>query len=643
MPEQKTLSIDRWKAATFLCLLLCFAVPGHAADLTDDFLAARDAFSRGDAAGLGDYASRLKGSPLESYADFWQLSLVLNGADKSTVISFLDRYRGTLFAERLRKTWLKILAKSQDWQTFREQYPEVLTPDIELNCDWLRAKNALGDKDALREGKALWFSSKERPASCDPLFDALIDSKVISEKDIWIRLRMALDSGDVTLAREINARLPKRESMRESMLLAAYDNPFRYVKKHGRPHSRAEREIAIFAVLRISKSDPAQARDSWEKLDGSFGKSDRNFVKGKIAFQAALKHMPEALQWFDEAGALDDEELAWKTRAALREGDWNVVLSGIAAMSPEERSGEVWRYWKARALKSLGRIAEANALLADLSHEHDYYGQLALEEMGTVVTLPQDAYKAGEAEIEAVGKVPGIERALLLYSMGLRLDATREWIWAIRDFDDRQLLAAAELARRRGLYDRAINTADKTVRLNDFGLRYLAPYRDIMHEQTVQQGLDEAWVYGLVRQESRFVTGAKSGVGASGLMQLMPATAKWVASKLGLRNFHSSLVNQIETNISLGTYYLKHVLTLLGNQPVLASAAYNAGPVRARRWVGTAPMEGAIYIETIPYGETRDYVKKVMSNTAYYASAFGQDSVSLKERLGVVSSIGESP
>ncbi|HQT26112.1 MAG TPA: transglycosylase SLT domain-containing protein, partial [Burkholderiales bacterium] len=422
----------------------------------------------------------------------------------------------------------------------------------------------------------------------------------------------------------------------DRVLVSAYENPYRYLKRERPIHSRAQKEIAIFALMRIARADPLEARTFWSRMESRFGEEDRNYVQGKIAFQAALKHMPEALQWFKAAGKLDDAELGWKARAGLRAGDWPSVLSSIAAMSSEEQNSETWRYWKARSLKAQGKLPEANAILAGLSHEHDYYGQLALEELGTVVAPPPDAYKASDSEITDVMHVPGIERALLLYSMGLRLDATREWIWAIKGFSDRQLLAAAELAKRRGLYDRAINTAEKTVKLYDFDLRFLAPYRDIMHVQTEQLGLDEAWVYGLIRQESRFVTAAKSGTGASGLMQLMPATARWVASKMGLRNFHHSLVNQIETNISLGTYYLKHVLTVFDNQPVLASAAYNAGPGKARQWVGPSPMEGAIYIETIPYGETRDYVKKVMSNTEYYASAFGQESVSLKDRLGVV-------
>ena len=215
------------------------------------------------------------------------------------------------------------------------------------------------------------------------------------------------------------------------------------------------------------------------------------------------------------------------------------------------------------------------------------------------------------------------------------MEALREWAWAIRGMDDTQLLAAAELARRAGIFDRAINTADRTAHQHNYKLRFLAPFRDVFNEQARNSGLEEAWVLGLVRQESRFIASARSSAGARGLMQLMPATARWVAKRQGLRNFNLERVLDVPMNVALGTGYLKVVLEDLGH-PVLASAAYNAGPGRARRWRDTRPLEGAIYAETIPFNETRDYVKKVMSNTMYYSQLIGGKLVPLKERLGLI-------
>jgi len=232
--------------------------------------------------------------------------------------------------------------------------------------------------------------------------------------------------------------------------------------------------------------------------------------------------------------------------------------------------------------------------------------------------------------------LPGVQRTLALYRMGLRNEALEEWRWVVRNLNDRELITAAEVARRNEMYDRAIGAADKTVNVHDFSLRFLAPYREVLQEHILEHGLEEAWVYGLMRQESRFVSSAKSNVGAAGLMQVMPATARWVASKLGLKSYRNKLIHQLDTNLRLGTYYMKSVLSQFDDSPVLATAAYNAGPRRAREWRGDRPMEGAIYAETIPFEETREYVKKVMSNTMYYAIQFNAPLRTLKKRLGVV-------
>jgi len=210
----------------------------------------------------------------------------------------------------------------------------------------------------------------------------------------------------------------------------------------------------------------------------------------------------------------------------------------------------------------------------------------------------------------------------------------------VRDFDDKKLIAAAEAAANADWYDIAINTAEKTQFVHDFTLRYPTPYRDMMKAYARENDLDEAWVYGLIRQESRFITYARSGVGASGLMQVMPATAKWIAKRLGIKRFQPSTINQLETNIRFGTHYLRYSLDRMDGQSLMATAGYNAGPSRPKRWAAAQPLEGAIYAETIPFSETRDYVKKVMSNAYYYAQRLGTKAQTLKQRLGVVPGSG---
>jgi soluble lytic murein transglycosylase len=287
-------------------------------------------------------------------------------------------------------------------------------------------------------------------------------------------------------------------------------------------------------------------------------------------------------------------------------------------------------------MKAGGRTTEADALFGKIAGQTHFYGNLADEELGRTVLPPPKAAATTAEELKAAQDNPGIRRALAFFRIDLRTEAVKEWNWALRGMSDRELLAAANLAKRNQIWDRAINTADRTKNEHDFSLRFLAPYGETVRPAAQNQSLDDAWVYGLMRQESRFITSAKSNVGASGLMQLMPATAKWVARKIGLRSFNHGQVNDAETNVLLGTSYMRLVMENLDNHPVLASAAYNAGPGRAKKWRADQPLEGAIYAESIPFSETRDYVKKVMSNAVYYSALFNGKPDSLKARLGTI-------
>ncbi|HET9700999.1 MAG TPA: transglycosylase SLT domain-containing protein [Burkholderiales bacterium] len=615
------------------------AAPPVAPSADEDFLAARDAFRLGNAARLEKHAARLKGYPLEPYVTYYRLRLRLEDAEPAEVRRFLDRHPGSLIADNLRVEWLKLLGKREQWELFAAEYPKAIQGDGDLNCYALRARLRAGDAEALREARASWFTGRDLPESCAPLADALVVEGLVSADDVWARIRLALEAGNVSVARRAAQYLPPNQGLPEKPLAAANDNPQKFLeRKPLELGTRAGREMVLFALVKLAKSSPGQAYFQYSRLRDDLSGGERAYALGQIAYQAARRQDPQALAWFKEAGNahLDDVELAWRARATLRSQDWGELLTTIEAMSESAAGEPVWRYWKARALKSLGHAPEANALLALLSVEHNFYGQLALEEFGSVFTLPPAEYKAGAAEVREVEREPGIQRALAFYRLGLRTEGTREWSWEIRRYDDQRLLAAAEVARRNQLYDRAINTADRTVQVHDFDLRYLAPYREEMRVHTAPLNLDEAYVYGLIRQESRFISDARSSAGAQGLMQLMPATARWVARKAGMKDFHPSRVAQVDTNLALGTWYLRYVLDLFDGQPVMAAAAYNAGPGRARAWRDGRPLEGAIYAETIPFTETRDYVKKVMSNATYYSAAFGHPWRSLKQRLGMV-------
>jgi soluble lytic murein transglycosylase len=320
---------------------------------------------------------------------------------------------------------------------------------------------------------------------------------------------------------------------------------------------------------------------------------------------------------------------------------WQQVVQAINAMSPAEQKDGAWVYWKARGLQALARdsqegeslVASSRELLAGIAAQLSFYGALAAEDLGQAQTLPAKPAPLTAAEREAAAAEPGLARALMLVAIGLRSEGVREWNYSIRGLGDRELLAAAQLACDREVWDRCINTSDKTRAEVDVDQRFPMPLRKDVSARAREIGLDPAFVYGLIRQESRFILDARSGVGASGLMQLMPATAKWTAKKIGLP-YTPALIADRDTNLRLGNAYLKLVLDDAGGSQALAAAAYNAGPGRPRKWREGPVLDAAVWVENIPFPETRDYVKKVLSNSTYYAALIGAKGTVLRSRLG---------
>lgn len=641
-------STRAWRAGS-LAALIAIACVGSVATAVharsdEDFMAAREAFRTGNRARLDAYAARLAEHVLYPYVAYWQLRGRLDDTPAADVRALLERLADGPLGDRLRNDWLKSLGRRALWDEFRAEQALLRNADPEVVCYALQRRVAAGESEALREARGLWLAARPTAGNCTSVFDAAMQAGVISNDDVWARIRSALEQNQVSLAKASIRYLAAKDGFEPKLLDAAAANPRAYLERAGTAqHGRAGREIAIFALQRLARSAPQEGALRWRAMLASYSPADREYMWGQLAYFGALYHDPEALAWFARAGQLSELQLAWRVRAALRGKLWAEVLSAVDAMSESQRAEPEWRYWKARALKVQGKTVEANALLAPLSTEHHFYGLLAAEDLGESIGAPAQTYQPPAAEVQAVAQIPAIRRALALYRLGLRFEGNREWFWAIAAMDDRQLLATAEFARRNELWDRAINTAERTRSLHDFGLRYLAPYRERFRAYATEHGLDEAWVLGITRQESRFIADARSSAGAMGLMQLMPATATWVAGKLGMKGYRAAIVTDLDINISLGTYYLKHVMETLDNQPVLASAGYNAGPGRARAWRSTENMEGAIYSETIPFNETRDYVKKVMANATYYARVFGQNIVALRERLGLIPPPARNP
>ncbi len=606
-----------------------------------DFRAAQEAFRAGDAVRLERYAYRLKKSPLEVYVSYYQLRLDLENADNRMVESFLSRPEDTPMIDRLRGEWLKLLGKKQQWELFDAEYPHLLIEDTELACYAMQSRLRSQKQAALREARGLWFNGKDQPESCGVLFESAMSAGIISEEDVLRRLRLALEANNVSLAQKLAGSLGGKYSGLSADLKTAQADVARYLEKLALDNmNNSQRIVALFALQRLAKQSPELAATRWAGMSAYFPPAEQQYFYGLLGYEAARNLDGRALQWFRKAAntPLNERQAEWRVRAALRAQDWTEVLGSVGAMSPQQQREPAWLYWKARALQELDKPVEARNLFVLLSGEFNFYGQLASDELTDIPVLSEtvETYKPDQQAIETMLGRPGIQRTLALYRVGSFSDALEEWRWVLRNFNDRELLTAAEIARRNKMYDRAIGAADKTVSVHDFSMRYLAPYRDALRIHIHEHGLEEAWVFGLMRQESRFASSAKSDTGAAGLMQIMPATARWAAGKLGLKSYRNRLIDQFDTNLRLGTYYMKSILSQFEGNPVLATAAYNAGPLRADQWRGVRPLEGAIYAETLPFEETRDYVKKVMSNTVYYARQFNAPPRSLKQRMGVV-------
>ncbi|HET7031667.1 MAG TPA: transglycosylase SLT domain-containing protein, partial [Casimicrobiaceae bacterium] len=477
---------------------------------------------------------------------------------------------------------------------------------------------------------------------------ALIAKNAISTEDRRARFRLAVEAGNVRVAQAIVADLPPPDRIvaqdfarvDRNAAAALAKGEFRWTQQGGR-------DLALYALERAARTDAAGTRAAWEKQRRHLPAADRLYGNARLAYHASRQLNPRALEWYREAeGApLSEAQRAWRIRAGLRSGAWPDVIATIDAMPAAEAQDPAWRYWKARALAAEGRPAEANSIYSGLADDLGFYGLLSAEALGRKLELTSAPLTPEADALAAFGARAAVQRVVKLSQLDMRAESQREWLYVVRGLPDDALLLAAEYARRAGLYDRAINTADRTASRHDFGIRYMTPFRDQFVQAAREQGVDPALLFGIARQESRFVPDIVSSAGAVGLMQLMPPTARWVAKQLNRADYRPSQISDVEVNTQFGAFYFRYVLDKLDGAPALAAAAYNAGPNRAQAWRGGSTLEGAVWVETIPFNETRDYVKRVLANTMLYAYLLNQAYVPLSKRLGYVSprSGGDAP
>jgi soluble lytic murein transglycosylase len=607
-----------------------WAWPAQAQNRGDEvLLEMHQAFRKKDANRLSALLPQARGHVLEPLAAYWEMRTRLDTAPASEIRGFLNSYAGSYYEDRLRNDWLLQLGKRRDWATFTAEYPRYrMRDDREVRCYALATEAMNSKADVAEEAKRLWYSLREADDGCTYVADHLHAGKQINGLDLWRKARIAMDANRPRAAQAaVDIEAPR---LSEQVALIHAD-PAKYLDKRIVAVTRSRKELAVLALIRLAAKDPDEAADLLSRRWAiQLSAEERNWTWGVIGKQAAQKLQDNAASHFAKVqkdSDLNDDLLSWKVRAALRQGQWHQVLSATQAMSPESQKDPTWVYWRARALMTTAQDnapkMEAQSLLRSIASVRGFYEQLALEELGQPITLPERPAALTPQEKAAALVNPGLQRALYAIQLGLRPEGNREWNYSINlhtpgGMNDRELLAAADLACQRQVWDRCINTSDRTKELMDFDQRFPMPLRDLVVRRAEQIRLDPAYVYGLIRQESRFILDARSHVGASGLMQVMPATAKWTAKKIGLNSFTPDQITDFEGSVPMAT------------------AAYNAGPNRPRNWRNGPVLEAAIWAENIPFLETRDYVKKVLSNTTNYAAILTRQPQSLKARLGTV-------
>ena len=606
------------------------------------------AWRKKDKASLSALLPQASGHALEPWGAYWELAARLPTASSAEVDAYLQRYAGTYQEDRLRNDWLLQLGQMGDMAAFARYYPAYrMRDDRDVHCYAAQAAPELGLSGAeslalLREG---WLARRDSSAACQQAAGALLARRVMDGAEVWRKARQVAESSRPAAIRATATVVAVADAAAAARVPAALGEPAAWLAEESNNSNNSE--LAVLALTRLAASNPDRAaellQNGWaQRLDAA----QRDWAWGVIGKQAALNLDAAAVRHYAQVSQLQNlpqDQLEWLARAAMRAGDWAQAQRAIQTLPAEVQREPVWSYWLARSLQAgqrqpAQRADAARQLLSSIAGNYGFYEQLALEELQGNIGLPPVPEALTSQEQAQARANAGLQRALYAKALGLTSEANREWNYTTSlhqpsGMNDRELLAAAEIACQQQWWDRCINTSERTKTVIDMQQRFPQHYRDTITSASAQAGLDAAWVYGLIRQESRFVPSARSGVGAAGLMQVMPGTARLVARKLGIAADSAS----VQGNVQLGTGYLAMLYEEFGGSAALASAGYNAGPGRPRRWRNGADIEGAIWAENIPFNETRDYVKKVLANSVNYALLLERGRAqSLYTRLGRV-------
>lgn len=607
------------------------------------------AFQKGDPKPAQQALPQLRGNLLEPWVAYWAIQPTLSTMTEADFDRFAQAYPDTYVLDRLRNDWLLELGKRQDWTDFAKVEPQFLMrDDRQVECYELQRQFEVDKRDTSAALLPLWAAQRGGGDGCNSAAKSLLAAGKITQTQLWARLRQFFRDEQFKTALSFAPYLPvgawagineAAKSPLQRTLAAA--------RARALPKDGMQREFLMLSLLRLSEQDPQQTMRLLQTGFTSLPSRERADIAYLAARSAAVQLMPDAAQWFSQARDMDpsydpgDSTLEWMVRAALRVSDWGLVEQATRKLEGDDAKRADWTYWHAMALRKLGHPIEAQALFAQVASPWNYYGQLATEALGMPITLPASMSPPRAQAVQRQAERPGFRSALALFRLNIYTPAVREWNFTLRGLNNDQIHAAAQVACDQKVWLLCINTSERVKGEVDWSQRYAMPYRAAIAEAAKSTGVNEAFLFGLIRQESRFIAGIRSWAGANGLMQLMPATARWVARKIGMGDYTQDRIVDVDTNVTLGSAYLDMLLQRFDGSEAMAAAGYNAGPTRSARW-GSMGMpllpqvSGAIFAENIPIPETRNYVKHVLANATVYAALLTGKPQSLKSRLGEV-------
>jgi soluble lytic murein transglycosylase len=623
-----------------------FVSISNAAD--EQFNAALQAANAGNVGLLQQYQASMQNDALGYYPEYWSLNTNLSAQPSSNIVNFAQRYPQSAMAEKLAADYVEEKVKQADFAPAQPVLQYVTNPDQAESCAVAQVRAKSGDPLVFAEYKDVWLTTNTQPESCTGLGRMMLSSPLMTEQDrqqrLWGQLRAGQSGQALATAQTLGM------SLSLSQLNQIQANPLNYLWSAPKATS-VDQAYLIYAMGRLADSDLNTAMASVKRAaEGTPVQVQKALYRavGYIGGTTVMKNNfnREVLNYLDASYGLpfSSEEAEIYARQAIRFSSWESLIRAIDAMSVTQKQEDRWQYWLARASEKRGDASAkrtAQEIYKKLSQGDDYHNLLAKDKLGQSYNNIPNNVQPSNSDVQRLSQDIHFSRAFALRRVNAPENyINREWNWAVRQaylkHDDGLLLAAAKRATDMGWYDRAIYAADRTENKHNYSYRYAMPHQNYVVSHSRNAGIDPAWAYGLMRQESRFNTTARSHVGAGGLMQIMPDTAKLVARQMG-ETYNPAALTDMNTNIRYGTFYLSMIQSQLSSSPVLATAGYNAGPNRARRWQPDSQSIAADqYTESIPLTETRDYVKHVMTNATHYGVLLGQGAQSIEKRMNII-------